>query len=535
MATGLDLLLGQQAPQTGLDVLMAPPRPASPQPTYDPSAGGGNLQIYNPFGANLDTGIGMPQGVNRFLTGAGKAFSDVGLGARQLMGSASTDDAAETRRHDAPLMDTGAGLAGNLAGNLAIAAPTIAIPGANTYTGSAAIGSALGVLQPAESTRDRVVSGGIGAAGGMAGKALGSLLSRAVSPPASTLTQGQQDALAIAKRLGFQTTPAQQTGNKALGKMEAALSSHPESSAPFDAIGSANSRTLGTIAAKAIGEDSDNLSSTVLGQANQRLGKVFDSVADSTPVPLDPQTYGVQLAKVLKDSEGMIGQNGSLADNGLIKRLDGFVNDQGGATREQLRDLSSKMGKAARSNLTSATGDRELGSSLLDAQDVVEKAITGSLSGAQKAEYADARNQYKTLMQLTAKNTVTNPSNGEVNPKALASLLMSKDKSGFTFGNNGSDLYDAARFSQAFPEAVGNSGTATRSLPSLTQIPVRLVAALGSRVYMAGSRAFTEGTPDPASMAAAQILAKLLQNPVGSRIPQAGAMQLPQLVQSGQQ
>jgi hypothetical protein len=222
----------------------------------------------------------------------------------------------------------------------------------------------------------------------------------------------------------------------------------------------------------------------------------------------------------------MIGQNGSLADNGLIKRMDGFINDQGGATREQLRDLSSKLGSAAKNNLTSASGDRELGSSLLKAQDVVEDAIVGSLSGAQKTEYADARSQYRTLMNLTARNTVINPSNGEVNTKALANLLMTKDKGGFTFGKNNSDLYAAARFAQAFPQAVGNSGTATRSIPSIGQIPMRLAGAVGSRGYMAGANAFTQGTPDPVSMAAAKMLAQLLQNPAGQRLPSAAALQL---------
>src|SRR3954467_4142703 len=83
-------------------------------PVGDPSEGGSTLKV-----GSLDTGIPLPQGATRFLAGAGKAFSDLGRGAGQLVGAVDQKDIDESRRLDAPLMATGSGTAGNIIGNIA--------------------------------------------------------------------------------------------------------------------------------------------------------------------------------------------------------------------------------------------------------------------------------------------------------------------------------------------------------------------------------------------------------------------------------
>lgn len=193
------------------------------------------------------------------------------------------------------------------------------------------------------------------------------------------------------------------------------------------------------------------------------MGRVFDAVADATPVRLDPQVVGGRLRQLVQDTEGLIGNNGNLADNALIQRLDGFVNTNGGASREQLRALSSKLGKAGRSNMTTPAGDRELGQALFGAQTIVEDAIEGSLGPAQRAAYGEARGQYRNLMNLLSGQAI-NEASGNVNGRALATVLRNKDRAGYTMGRTQSDLNDAARFVKAFPDIVGNSGTATRSM-----------------------------------------------------------------------
>ncbi len=111
--------------------------------------------------------VGM-SGPERFAAGVGKAITDIGRGAGQMVGLVGRDDVAEARKLDSSLMNTGAGQAGNFAGNVALAAPTALIPGANTITGAGLIGAGMGFLQPSTSTQETLLNTGVGGAAGAA-------------------------------------------------------------------------------------------------------------------------------------------------------------------------------------------------------------------------------------------------------------------------------------------------------------------------------------------------------------------------------
>lgn len=135
----------------------APKATARPEPTYDPTEGMSKTELA--------------------LAGVGKAFYDTGRGLGQLVGAVSNEDVAESRKLDAALMKTGAGTTGNILGNVAVALPTVAIPGAATLRGAAAIGAAQGFIQPSESTgealQNAAMGGALGAGGVAAGRAIG--------------------------------------------------------------------------------------------------------------------------------------------------------------------------------------------------------------------------------------------------------------------------------------------------------------------------------------------------------------------------
>lgn len=116
----------------------------------------------------VDPTEGM-SGLDKFRAGIGKALTDVGRGVGQMVGAVDRADVAESRKQDAALMNTGAGTAGNLVGNLAALAPSALIPGAATIPGAAAIGAATGLLQPSTSTGETLQNTGIGAVVGPAG------------------------------------------------------------------------------------------------------------------------------------------------------------------------------------------------------------------------------------------------------------------------------------------------------------------------------------------------------------------------------
>lgn len=87
-------------------------------------------------------------GFERFAAGAGKALTDIGLGAKQLVGLASEKDVDEKRRLDAALMNTGMGKAGNITGNIGAMVPLAILPGAATVPGAALYGAAMGAVEP---------------------------------------------------------------------------------------------------------------------------------------------------------------------------------------------------------------------------------------------------------------------------------------------------------------------------------------------------------------------------------------------------
>lgn len=108
-------------------------------------------------------------GLDKLRAGMGKAFVDLGRGAGQLTGLIDRKEIDADKRLDAPLMNTGAGVAGNVLGNVALAAPAALIPGAATIPGGAAIGAVQGALQPVGAEDSRLANMSIG---GVAGGAL---------------------------------------------------------------------------------------------------------------------------------------------------------------------------------------------------------------------------------------------------------------------------------------------------------------------------------------------------------------------------
>lgn len=160
---------------------------------------------------------------DKFLSGAGKAFADLGRGVRQVFNAGNAvqltpelqrDDPEgyeviarekekekalqaeidESRRLDAPLMasknevlgmDVRPAVWGNVTGNIAASLPAAFVPGANTAVGSAAVGGLLGALQPTTEDESRLTNAALGGLLGAGGHGLGKLANKAVSSAAN--------------------------------------------------------------------------------------------------------------------------------------------------------------------------------------------------------------------------------------------------------------------------------------------------------------------------------------------------------------
>lgn len=145
------------------------------------------------------------------LAGAGKAFADTGRGVGQLLRKVMPDKAAdaiglptqadidEAKRLDASLMKTTAGKVGNVGGSVAIALPSVFIPGAQTVAGSAALGAGMGFVQPVASDESRLKNTLVGGAVGGAAPVLARTVAAGVKGAKALVepfTEGGRQAIA---------------------------------------------------------------------------------------------------------------------------------------------------------------------------------------------------------------------------------------------------------------------------------------------------------------------------------------------------
>lgn len=420
----------------------------------------------------LNPTIGM-SGTDKFLAGAGKAFSDIGRGAKQLVGMGDQGVIDEAKRIDKPLMDTGAGMAGNIAGNVAA---TAAIPGASSYAGAAGLGAALGAMQPVASDESRLQNVGIGAAGGAAGQGLANALGRLARPVQSTLKPELAGLAAKAQAAGIPLDIAQQTGSKPLQIINSVLDNLPFTADKQAAQKTAQRAAFNKAILAQVGENADSATPEVLNAARTRIGSAFNDLSARNNVAL-----GDDFVNSLAAIEG--GSNvftkpavRDTVDKALELAAQGQISGQ---TYQKVR---STLGKQAKDAFNS--GNSEVGQALKAVQNALDDAATASIAPADKAAWAEARKQWGNLkaVEQAAAPTSADAVAGNVSAAKLAQALMKGNKQGMIYGTGDQAMPDLARIGQAFiKEQIPNSGTAQRAFyQDLLTNPMKIIpGALG--------------------------------------------------------
>lgn len=484
-------------------------------------------------------------GLSNLLPAVGGAMYGTYLGGKQRVmqgldafdggdrAKAIEPDIAENRAAMQGLTSTKMGIAGDVIGNIAMAAPTMLNPASATLKGAAVIGGGMGFLRPTMGDESVLENTATGAALGAGGQYAGDKLLRtlvgaragtsaqggsatasstggsasasstvsggatargtgggynfgSVGPDASAgLTRAQRDL--IARNPEFRLTPGQASGSKALQQMEAKLESQPMTSGTFNEIKDANQRLVNRRVAESIGvRNADIVDSAVLEKAHQRVDRIYGMVRNTKDRTIDPDVFINWLGDIEQNNNGLLFSNGkpySVMDHPLVSQMYHYA-QTGTASAKQLVDLSSKLGKAARSQMTSPSGDRQLGMALGEVKDMADDLIETGLNGRTQKLFQQARGNYRNLMTIEGRVGIVNPSNGNVSGATLANALQQKDKAGFLLGRNQTPMYDAARLAQAFKPLVGDSGTATRSaLPSPTDFVLSLPFNVATKAY----------------------------------------------------
>jgi hypothetical protein len=452
-------------------------------------------------------------GLDKFRAGVGKAFVDIGRGAGQLVGAVSRDDVAESRKLDSSLMNTGAGVAGNLAGNVALLAPTAMIPGAATIPGAAAIGAATGALQPSVSTQETMTNMALGGAGGAAGQAIankvpGLLRGRVDTAKAGQAANAQKFAAARAgAKEGYVIPPA----DLEPGALSEAVSGLSGKIKTAQVASQRNQQVTDRLAREAIGlKAGDELSSdTLQAIRNQAAAQGYAPIRSAGTVQADQQ-LGTALDAIVATRKGASRSFPGLGKTNMHGKPVDEVVDLVDALRVKQFDAGDAIDatKVLRETADKAyrAGDRELGKASKGAADAIEGMLERHLQAAGNPDALKAFRDARTLIAKTySVQKGLNAQTGNVSAQSLAKeLAKGRPLSG--------DLRTIAETGQAFPKATQSLKEAPKQLSPLD-------------FAVAATSGAATGNPLAAVMLGARPLARnaLLSGPVQARAMQQSA------------
>ena len=436
-----------------------------PAPAADKSGPWDDFKI-NPTGSTLDN----------LRAGAGKAMVDAVRGGVQLAGDFLTSnplysamlpdkarevlarnnaDIEESRRRDAPLMDTKAGTIGNLAGNVAL---TLAAPQATTATGAAAVGGILGALQPVAKDESRAVNTAAGAAAGAGAMKLGEFLRNFIGAKLANANQAAAarqaaDAervatLQAARAEGLMVAPGEAPGAgigaRALGGMSNKINLQ-------QAVSQKNAEAVNAIARRELGLAQDTpLNEATLQGVRDIAGKAYEAVQNLRAINWDKQ-FEKEVNGLARQKLGGVTSNpadGRITQ--LMDELKSLRQVDGASIVADIKNLR-EMAKANFKAVDRAGGDvgsQALAQAQMKAADILEGLAERNLSlnKAPASLIQELRDARKLIAKTYTIENAINEGAGNVSAQKLAQAL----NRGAPLENG---LLTAAKFGNAFSKS----------------------------------------------------------------------------------
>lgn len=415
--------------------------------------------------------LALPAFVQRHMPDYAKQFLPDALNADAYYQQLKQDQEAANQR-DKPLMDTGAGLAGNIAGNVGIgllggtAAKATGVAGSvlpNTYAGTAASGGLLGALQPIsgdQSELDRLANIGAGAAGAVAGRGIlsgaGNLVKRGSGAVAGALLPKASPEVAdLAKTAindyGIPLKASQVSDSRIAKTLDSVSSKIPFSGAT--GLQEAQQKAFNRAVASTIGEDADAVTPALYAQAKKRIGQTYDDITERSNIDL--ASVQDDLAGILAEAQQTGSDDSIRAVTNLLSRINEQAPD-GVLPGKAFQSVTSQLGQIAKSG-------GEKGHYAKQLRGLLDTARASSISPEEQAAWQEANRQYanlKTIRDLVTKDQV----NGNISPAALLGKVTSSGaKKEAVASGRGGDLAELAAIGQQFlKDGVPNSGTPER-------------------------------------------------------------------------
>lgn len=413
------------------------------------------------FGDALRQELQNKDWATRNIIGAGSALSSAWEGIKGLAGNSDKSQVEATKviGEEAP--------AGRIAGEVAMLAPTLAIPGAATVRGAALIGGVSGAALTPGDARERLRAAVIGAAGGAGGAALSKVA-------AARKAYEPSDAVKTMLDEGVSLTPGVNIGGIAK-RFEDKLTS-----APFigDVIENARIRGVedfnraalkraeipGVSAGGEIGNE---------GLANLRDGlrQSYDSVLSrSSANALEPQ-FVQDLANLRSMVSGLPKQEADQFDKIIAREIDQRLAPNGMISGDNLKAAQGALGDEARSfSVSTDAYQRKLGDALKQA-DAEFRALIQRSSPQNAAELDAINKAYANFKRVQSAGSKVGANEGVFTPAQLHQAVRvadkTKDKRAFSEGTAlMQDL--SASGKETLLSKVPDSGTAGRLMGSFS-------------------------------------------------------------------
>jgi hypothetical protein len=369
----------------------------------------------------LDPTEGM-SGLGKFAAGAGKAFADVGRGIQQVAAMGPLNEEGrqrqaqvqesidEAKKLDAPLMASGAGKTGYVAGGLAAMAPTALVPGAGTLAGATALGAAQGALQPVASDESRASNVLMGGASGAVGKVAGDVasaglgaiagkLGRARAPPVATEAGALMDK-------GYKLPPsyAKVAGAKpsVLDDMLEGFGGKIKTEQKFSA---ANQENTNRLVRSALGlTEGEEISKARLAQVREDAGQVYEAVKNYRGrFDVDPQ-FDAGMQKIGRSTTPVSSPERAklLQGSAQIKELVDNIRSAPSFNPEEAIETVKQLRLDGKANIKGQADIKSLGRAQLQAADEIDGLISRTLARDKNA--AGLFQAYKEARTLIAKS-----------------------------------------------------------------------------------------------------------------------------------
>ena len=432
---------------------------------------------YDPQSDEYREKYGPTQGFfSNLAAGAGKAVVDTGRGLQQLaVGGANLipgvdlDETAaglrsnmdDVRQRDDALMSTGAGLTGNIGANVAMfmmpgglasgagRGATLAkgLSNPQTYKAAAGVGALAGALNPVGSNESRALNTGLGAAGGLFGKAIS-------QPLMNKLSRGGRSAKKLLEEAGVPLSIPQRTGSTAgqtvSGMLDDSIITANRQAAFKDTQGKAFTRAV----LKTIGANGDEASEALMSRAKTKIGSVFNDIAKKTNgVKVDRQFMDEAAAVYSRAQKNLLDDEMRLFERNYVNALNGINNGK----------INASKFNAALSDFGGISGRPNIGNFAREMDDVFIDALART-SPSDAAALGVAKGQYRNMKII--QGAIGKGEERIISPLRLSGTLTTQTNQNLSvFGQGRHESKELAALARAGRELLpdfANSGTARR-------------------------------------------------------------------------